>query len=280
MEYKEKAIDGILYQVLNLLILDEDDIREIPIHSYSRHVQAELSRLEYLEAFPVVETLILTGGIPTEEGFAALYRHRELKRLVLDYEETDSDEEGIDLTQFPALEYVLSRSNLNIQKHSLKLPNVKLEIWNYYHNGKTVKTELPDGVDFLPKTSFLHTSCEGSSGSPGLIGNILFSMNKVFTDRHFGERFSEKIDAMLICPICLGGEFEGVMPERRYISWKKRKADVRLMIPYAEFVTANPHKRIEMIKKNIVDSVEYVRRRDKTFDADRFLEAVWDAFES
>ena len=279
MEYKEKASDGVLYQVLNLLILDEDDIREIPTHSHGRHVQAELSGLKYLDAFPVVETLILTGGIPTEEGFVALYRHKELKRLVLDYEETDSDEEGIDLTQFPALEYVLSRSNLNIKNHSLQWPGIKTEICNYYRNGEPIKTGLPDSINLLPKRSFLTTSCEGSGGAPGLIGNILFAMNEVFTDRHFGEQFSEKIDSIKICPICLGGEFEGIMPERRYISWKKRKADVRLVIPYAEFVTAGAQKRLEMVKKNITDSAEYVRRRDKTFDAHRFLEAVWDAFE-
>lgn len=279
MEYKEKAIDGVLYQVLDLLILDEDDIREIPNYSHNCNVQAELSGLAYLAAFPTLETLILTGGIPTEEGFAALYCHKELKRLVLDYEETDSDEEGIDLTQFPALEYVLSRSNLNIKNHSLELPNIKTEIWNYYRNGKPVKADLPDGIDLLPKTSFLRTSCEGSGGAPSMIGNILFPMNKVFTDRRFGERFSEQIDSMQICPICLHGEFEGIMPERRYISWKKRKADVRLVIPYMEFVTAGSQERIEMVKKNIVDSVEYVRSRDKTFDANRFLEAVWDAFE-
>lgn len=104
---------------------------------------------------------------------------------------------------------------------------------------------------------------------------MLFPIEKEFTDRHFGERFSEKLDRLAIIPMCMPTI---TLKERRYISWKNRYADVRLIIPYDDFIYGDQTERILLCKKNIQTAVEYVKRKDATFEADRFLEAVEDAF--
>ena len=207
--------------------------------------------------------MIITGGIPTAKGLSALYAHSELEQLVLDYEETDSDEEGIDLTRFPNLKYVLSRSNLNIRNYNPEQQTgIPIKVLNYYQAGKPVKVEYPETYDLY-------------EAAGGKLSDILFPAEKEFTERHFGEQFSEQIDRLAIIPMCMPTV---TLKERRYISWKKRYADIRLIIPYGEFSRSSQTERIALCKKNIQDAVEYVRKKDKTFAANRFLDAVWAAF--
>lgn len=276
MEYRERVINGGLYQFLNAFIQDDEDRAEIHHHTHCENIEIELSSLEYLCVFPVVRNLIITGGIPTAKGFAALYAHSELEQLVLDYEETDSDEEGIDLSRFPHLKYVLSRSNLNISSY---IPgqetSIPIKVLNCYRDGKPVKVEYPETYDLYKKSSFWFVSLETYEAAGMKLAGLLFPVETEFTNRHFGERFSEHLDCLAIIPICMPTV---TLKERRYISWKNRYADIRLIIPYHEFLYSSQTGRIALCKKNIVDAVEYVRKKDATFEADRFLEEVWAAF--
>lgn len=276
MEYRERVINGGLYQFLNAFIQDDEDRAEIHHHTHCENIEIELSSLEYLCVFPVVRNLIITGGIPTAKGFAALYAHSELEQLVLDYEETDSDEEGIDLSRFPHLKYVLSRSNLNICSY---IPgqetSIPIKVLNCYRDGKPVKVEYPETYDLYKKSSFWFVSLETYEAAGMKLAGLLFPVETEFTNRHFGERFSEHLDCLAIIPICMPTV---TLKERRYISWKNRYADIRLIIPYHEFLYSSQTGRIALCKKNIVDAVEYVRKKDATFEADRFLEEVWAAF--
>lgn len=276
MEYRERVINGGVYRFLSALILDEEGRLEIRRHTGCESVEIELSALEYLRVFPAVRRLIITGGIPTEEGFEALYAHRELEQLVLDFEETDSDEEGIDLSRFPNLKYVLSRSNLNILGHAPgRFPGIRIEVLNYYRDGKPLKAEHPDGAELYGKTSFWLSRVESYEAVGIKLAELLAPVEREFTDRHFGGRFSEKLDRLAIIPMCMPTV---TLKERRYISWKNRYADIRLVIPYREFLQGDRAERIGLCKRNIQDAVEYVRKKDETFEADRFLKAVWDAF--
>ncbi len=276
MEYRERVINGGLFPFLNALILDAEDRIEIRNHAGCKNVEIELSSLEYLCVFPVIHNLIITGGIPTAEGFDALYAHTELEQLVLDYEETDSDEEGIDLSRFPNLKFVLSRSNLNILNFVPdQYSDVHIEVLNYYQDGKPVKVKYHQGFDLYTKTSFWFVSLETYEAVGMKLADLLFPVERKFTDCHFGDSFSEKLDRLAIIPMCMPTI---TLKERRYISWKNRYADVRLIIPYNEFLHGSKAERLTLCKKNIQDAVEYVRQKDTTFDADRFLEAVWAAF--
>lgn len=276
MEFQERVIDEKLYSVLILRVLEEEDRMEIPGTSDSRHLQVELSQLELLSQFPAVESLIVTGGIPSPDGLRALYGHEELKRLVLDYEETDSDEDGIDLSFLPELEYVLSRSNLNIRGSA---PQARVTILNQYRDGRPVKVKYPPAYDLFRKRSFLFFSPITAGAAGMLLGRILTPAEKVFTDRHFGERFSDDLDSFGIIPICMPlgmqGEYEGW--ERRLVSRKGRYADVRLQMDYRELTTTDEAGRFAMCFRMIEAAADYVAHRDKTFQKGRFLDAVAEA---
>ncbi len=56
-------------------------------------VQIGLDLLEFLSCFHNIKALVLTGGMPTRSGLSVLYEQDQLEELVLDYEETDSDED-------------------------------------------------------------------------------------------------------------------------------------------------------------------------------------------
>ena len=64
--------------------------------------------------------------------------------------------------------------------------------------------------------------------------------------------------------------------ERKYISYKKKFADIRLNIPYDEFLSADKKKRFEMVKQNIYDSIRVVDKRLNNkkgcnFDGDKMI---------
>lgn len=67
--------------------------------------------------------------------------------------------------------------------------------------------------------------------------------------------------------------------ERKYISYKQRFADIRLNIPYDEFIVADKKKRFEMVKKNIYDSIRVVderlnKKKGYYFDGDRMISDI------
>lgn len=64
--------------------------------------------------------------------------------------------------------------------------------------------------------------------------------------------------------------------ERKYISYKQRFADIRLNIPYDEFLSADKQKRFEMVKNNIYDSIRVVderlnNKKGCSFDGERMI---------
>ena len=64
--------------------------------------------------------------------------------------------------------------------------------------------------------------------------------------------------------------------ERKYINYKQKFADIRLNIPYDEFLAADKQKRFEMVKKNIYDSIRAVderlnKKKGCSFDGERMI---------
>ena len=68
----------------------------------------------------------------------------------------------------------------------------------------------------------------------------------------------------------------GLGSPRKYISYKNRYADIRLPIPYDEFLSADKQKRFEMVKQNIYDSIMVVdeklnKKKGCSFDGKRMI---------
>lgn len=159
MYIQQRTINGQPFDILVVTIVDEEDIHNIEqIYSSYCNIQIELSALHCLEKFKEVDTLIITGGAETEHGMQILYSQKSIRNLILDYEETDSDEGGIELSNFPKLEYVKSRSNLNIHaldKQMCLENGIIIEVLNYYREGKLVKGHYHSNQDILRTDDFI-----------------------------------------------------------------------------------------------------------------------------
>lgn len=273
-----KYVDGKEMEILDISEPDKSELEEIQCkYSHFPNIQIDLGSLQYLCFFKCIHTLILTGGIPTSEGFAALYKQQEVTAIILDFEETESDVEGVDLARFSKLSYVLSRSNLNIYHYdSLSLPNVRINVLNYYRDGKRVSVTYDSNYDIFRPKGFLFFSTEAKSPAATLIMNILHPAEENFCVKYHQTTFSNQLDEIAIIPICVPQIMidQGFGKERKYVSLKKRVADIRLQIPYLEFVNADDIRKIALCKENIYKAAQYIACRDNTFKLTPFLSAI------
>lgn len=278
MYLEHKYVDGKEMEILDFTEPDKSELEEIQCkYAHFPNVQIDLGSLQYLCFFKCIRTLILTGGIPTSEGFTALYKQHEVTRLILDFEESDSDAQGIDLAHFSKLSYVLSRSNLNIYHYdTLSLPNVRISVLNHYRNGKPVCVTYDSNYDiFRPKT-FLFFSVEGETPASSLIIDILHPAENKFHVKYHQTTFSNQLESIAIIPVCISQTMigNGFGKERKYVSLKNRFADVRLQIPYLEFLQADDTRKVALCKENIYNAARYIAQRDKTFMLTTFLSAI------
>lgn len=91
-------------------------------------------------------------------------------------------------------------------------------------------------------------------------------------------KYTDALDSIGIIPECLSEEFLRTFDcgkDRKYISWKKRYADIRLRVPFLPFVQAPKEERMERCKQIIRDSLEVVAARCRAkklrFDLDELL---------
>ena len=75
--------------------------------------------------------------------------------------------------------------------------------------------------------------------------------------------FAEGIEKVAIIVNCHpeGNMLDGWGKPRKYINYKKGYADIRLPIPYEEFISANYEEQFLMVVKNIVDSIRVIEEK-------------------
>lgn len=95
--------------------------------------------------------------------------------------------------------------------------------------------------------------------------------------------FSDGIDSIGIIVNCHpeGNMLDGWGKPRKYISYKNRFADIRLPIPYFEFVSANYEDQYLMVVKNIVESIRVIgdkcsKNKRARFDSDGLVRKFLD----
>ncbi|MBR5094642.1 MAG: hypothetical protein IK095_06065 [Oscillospiraceae bacterium] len=273
MKWEKKTINGITVDVLEISTIDEDEIEEIRDHySTVSHVQISLCDLQYLDLFQHIYTLILTSGVASQTGLETLYTLRELKMLVLDYEETDSDEEGVVLDRFPVLEYVLSRSNLNIY-HVEEYANngITIDVLNTYSGGRPKRIKVVPSKDICIYRPGLFMSTEAYVPAARMIMQILNTVMNEMGDLQIC-KYSSQLKRISIIPICVPEEVlnNGFCKERKYVSLKRQYADIRLQIDYEVFVRAPEETKVQMCLENIEQAARYISAKDKTFDGPLF----------
>lgn len=266
MEILEKTVNGKTLRFLNTEAFDLEDWAALTASpSPARNLCLSLSDLDRLSCFSAPEALLLTGGDPGPAGFAPLYAAKGLKALVLDYEETDSDEDGIRLDRLPELDYVLSRSNLNIY-HLSETSGPIIEVRNFWRGGKAVNITLAPGMELARRQYFTFFSVEGESPAAGGIMEILNPIQAALNK--MDKRYSSQLDRIAIIPLCVS---DPTVPERRYVSLKKRCADLRLRIDWAGFVLSTPEQRRRLCLENLRASAAYIAKKDASFHLEEFL---------
>ena len=266
MEILEKTINGKTLCFLNTEAFDRSDWAALSTSgSPERNLCLSLSDLDKLPCFLAPEALLLKDGSLGTSGFEPLYGVKELKTLVLDYEETDSDEDGIHLDRLPALDYVLSRSNLNIY-HLSEAKGPIIEVRNIWRSGKAVKITLAPGAELAKRQHFVFFSTEGESPAAVGIMEILNPIQAALNETD--KRYSTQLDRIAIIPLCVS---DLTAPERRYVSLKKRYADLRLRMDWDAFRTAAPERRKQLCRENIRTSAAYIAKKDASFLLEEFL---------
>jgi len=266
MAILEKTVNGKTLRFLNTEAFDRNDWAALSTSgSTERNLCLSLSDLDKLPCFSCPEALLLTGGSLGPSGFAPLYGAKGLKTLVLDYEETDSDEDGIHLDCLPALHYVLSRSNLNLY-HLSEANGPIVEVRNFWRNGKAVKTTLAPGTELAKRRRFVFFSTEGEGAAAVGIMEILNPIQTALDE--MDKRYSSRLDSIAIIPFCVS---DPTAPERRYVSLKKRYADLRLRIDWEAFRTATPERRQQMCRENVRACAAYIAKKDASFLLREFL---------
>lgn len=280
MRWLKKTVHGQNWKVLEVSLLDsEEEIKEIQEkHSNANAIQVSLSDMDCLRLFPDLELLILTGGMPSESGLQELYSMSQLKVLVLDYEETDTDEDGIVLERIPSLRFVLSRSNLNIYRYTtLSNQSYSVEIVNTYKNGRPLRIKAAPTTDICAFSPDFFFSIEAQSPAAVLLMTMLKSIEiESFDIRNY----SSQLDSIAIIPICVSKEWRDLpqFRERRYVNLSKRSADIRIHMGYEEFLMASERERVVQCIQMISQSAEIIARKDKTFNSQRFMEDIRTAF--
>lgn len=272
MRKTEKTIAGQTKVVLEVSVFDDDDIEEIKLHFRKEpNISVSLSELEVLNLFENIELLVITGGIPTERGLEALYALKNLNTLVLDYEETDSDAESIDITRFGTLRHVVSWSNLNMYRYREDMQtNCRIEIMHFYKNGRLVKRQANEPLRLCDKVNSVFFSVEAHSPAASTIIDILNAFNKKMRDVR---EYSTELENIGVIPLCVSEQVPCNAPhrERRIVNLKKKYADVRTRIDYEAFVNSSHEEQVEICRKNIEGAAKYIAEKDSSFKLDDFL---------
>lgn len=278
MRWIKRGIRGKNVNVLDVSSIENEEIHWIVEKGNNVYaVQMQLDEMHLLPFFPNVQLLILTGGMPDDNDFSALYSNDKLRELVLDYEETDSDEDGIRIDLFPNLDYVLSRSNLNICSSNIISNSSKIDILNYYKNGRPKKITIPASIDICRPKTGIFFSTEAQTPAAELLVYLLREIDSYLLENGYMiSRYTNELDEIGIIPICMSKEMidHGFYKERKYVNKKKRYADLRLHLDYECFVEGPESKRREMCYDNIKAAGEYISSKTSSFDIQQFLNDV------
>lgn len=115
MRYIERFINHCKYDLLELTVYDREDIVALNNYTGEQSVCVSMEFASYLRHFSRIENLVITAGEYSLSALEGIYTQKWIRLLVIDYENDDKDGRyQIDISQFPNLEYVFTRSSGNI----------------------------------------------------------------------------------------------------------------------------------------------------------------------
>lgn len=123
---------------------------------------------------------------------------------------------------------------------------------------------------------FLFFSTESESLAAFPIMKILVPIEESFNQKYSAARYTKNLNNITIVPICMPASMlaDGFGKERKYVTLKKRYADLRLQINHEHFTNSDRNEQIKCCLNNILESISYIQRKDKTFNGIRFAEDI------
>ena len=125
---------------------------------------------------------------------------------------------------------------------------------------------------------FISTEAQSSSGH--IISNIRNQIESRIGNIEV-TNYTNDLDSIGIIINCFDKNFlsVGFGKTRKYISYKNRYADIRLNIPFEEFMEADKDKRIDMVKNNIYESIRIIdsklnKNNGCKFDGERMISDI------
>ena len=125
---------------------------------------------------------------------------------------------------------------------------------------------------------FISTEAQSSSGH--IISNIRNQIESRIGNIEV-TNYTNDLDSIGIIINCFDKNFlsVGFGKTRKYISYKNRYADIRLNIPFEEFMEADKDKRIDMVKNNIYESIRIIdsklnKKNGCKYDGERMISDI------
>ena len=160
MRYIDKIINGKKINFLELRIYDENDVAELKKYNTVYAISVSIEDLMYLSQFDNVRYLHVTSGEADSSRWNYVYALKDLKALVLDYEETDDfSEYSVDCSKLKSVEYIFSCSSLNIMNINCSSSLKTLIVENWYQENLTSFYECD--IDTLCIFNGMLTSLDG-----------------------------------------------------------------------------------------------------------------------
>ncbi len=140
----------------NMVFLSPDQFIESHNLMLETNIIVELGELEKLNSIPFIHRLIILGGDANIADFSYLYKHSEIKALMIDYYETESVSNwSIDVSYFDRLELLVSNSSYNFQNIQ-KAKSIKaLLVKKWFENDLRCISRLP--IESLIISNGLHS---------------------------------------------------------------------------------------------------------------------------
>ncbi len=127
---------------------------------------------------------------------------------------------------------------------------------------------------------YLFFSAEAKAPAGYQLINIIHPIEKKFNEQFASKYVGDTLENVTIVFVCTDEEMlsGGFYPERRYISWKKKYADIRLTIPYLPFLRADEQAKKAMMWEVIARALDYLRKKKAFQSIDQFEKDLYHVY--
>ena len=128
---------------------------------------------------------------------------------------------------------------------------------------------------------FITYSSEAEGIADNMLSRVYVRVFKWFNAEYIGKEYCDDLDTIFICFVCTSKRLQelGFYPERKYVSHKKRYADMRPLIDYDRFIQAGETEQARMVWEATQHSIRIVQNRVRSLNAEELLEDLFTSFQ-